>query len=91
MEGIEGRLERRGWCLIGLAAVFTGIVAAGAICAAGAEARELDPAHESRVVFVLEAFGPESDKIGPAVAADFPDVLKALASHAECGACRVTG
>ena len=45
----------------------------------------------SRVVFVLEAFGPEGDKIGPAVAADFPDVLKALASHAECGACRVTG
>lgn len=45
----------------------------------------------SRVVFGLEAFGPAGDKIGPAVSADFPDVLKALASVAECAACRVAG
>lgn len=44
-----------------------------------------------RVVFSLEAFGPKGDEIGQAVSADFPDVLKALASHAECASCQIDG
>lgn len=37
----------------------------------------------TRVVFALEAFGPDCDEAGRAIAADFPDVLRALARHAE--------
>ena len=37
----------------------------------------------SRVVFSLEAFGPSCDQVGPAVSADFPDVLDALRDLAE--------
>ena len=40
----------------------------------------------TRVVFSLEAFGSSCDEIGPQVSADFPEVLKALVSLAECQA-----
>jgi len=40
----------------------------------------------TRVVFSLEAFGSSCDEIGPVVSADFPEVLKALVSLAECQA-----
>lgn len=36
-----------------------------------------------RVTYAVEATGPASEEIGPAVSADFPDVLKALARLAE--------
>ena len=40
-------------------------------------------AGRTRVIYSLEAFGPSCDEIGPLVSADFPDVLKALATLAE--------
>ncbi|HTQ31715.1 MAG TPA: hypothetical protein VMI53_10950 [Opitutaceae bacterium] len=41
----------------------------------------------TRVTYAVEASGPGCDEVGPAVSADFPDVLKALANLAEanCG------
>ena len=40
-----------------------------------------------RVTYSTEAFGPSCDEIGPMVSADFPEVLKALATMVECEAC----
>lgn len=40
-------------------------------------------AARTRVVFALEAFGPNCDDLGPAIAADFPLVLRGLAAQAE--------
>jgi Polyketide cyclase / dehydrase and lipid transport len=40
-------------------------------------------AGRTRVVYAAEASGPEAAEIGPAVAADFPQVLAALAELAE--------
>jgi hypothetical protein len=37
----------------------------------------------TRIVYAVEARGPEAPKIGPAVASDFPEVLAALAKLAE--------
>jgi hypothetical protein len=37
----------------------------------------------TRIVYAVEARGPEASKIGPAVAADFPEVLASLAKLAE--------
>ena len=45
-------------------------------------------ADKTRIVYSLEAFGPSCDEIGPLVSADFPQVLKALATLAESQACR---
>jgi hypothetical protein len=36
----------------------------------------------ARVVYRLEASGPGAEQIGPAVSADFPEVLAALVEHA---------
>jgi hypothetical protein len=36
----------------------------------------------ARVVYRLEASGPAAEQIGPAVSADFPEVLAALVEHA---------
>ncbi len=35
----------------------------------------------ARIVYRLEASGPEAEEIGPAVSADFPETLAALAEH----------
>lgn len=43
--------------------------------------------NRTRMVFSLEAFGAGCEIVGPGVAADFPDVLKALAARAEALAC----
>ena len=40
-------------------------------------------AGRTRIVYAVEAFGPEAAEIGPAVASDFPQVLAALAKLAE--------
>jgi hypothetical protein len=40
-------------------------------------------AGRTRIVYAVEANGPEAAEIGPAVASDFPDVLAALAKLAE--------
>jgi hypothetical protein len=45
-------------------------------------------ANKTRIVYSLEAFGPSCDEIGPLVSADFPEVLKALATLAESQACQ---
>ena len=37
----------------------------------------------TRIVYAVEARGPEASEIGPAVASDFPQVLAALAKLAE--------
>jgi hypothetical protein len=37
----------------------------------------------TRIVYAVEAVGPEASEIGPAVASDFPVVLAALAKLAE--------
>jgi uncharacterized protein YndB with AHSA1/START domain len=37
----------------------------------------------TRVTYAIEAIGPGCDEIGPAVSADFPEVLKSLAKLAE--------
>jgi hypothetical protein len=37
----------------------------------------------TRIVYAVDASGPEASKIGPAVASDFPDVLASLAKLAE--------
>jgi len=42
-------------------------------------------AGRTRVTFAIEANGPGCDEIGPAVSADFPDVLKSLVRLAESG------
>jgi uncharacterized protein YndB with AHSA1/START domain len=34
----------------------------------------------TRVVYAIDARGPEAEHIGPAISSDFPDVLRALAS-----------
>jgi hypothetical protein len=36
-----------------------------------------------RITYAVEASGPGCEEIGPAIASDFPDVLKALAQRAE--------
>lgn len=46
----------------------------------------------TRVVYSIEAFGPNCDEVGAAVSADFPQVLRSLAALAEaesssCPAC----
>lgn len=41
----------------------------------------------SQVVFSLQAFGPGCDELGPAISADFPAVLRALAARAESATC----
>jgi hypothetical protein len=48
--------------------------------------KKLD-ADRCRVVFSIEAFGPSCDEVGLAVSADFPVVLKALASLAKAATC----
>jgi hypothetical protein len=40
-------------------------------------------AGRTRIVYAVEAVGPEASEIGPAVASDFPVVLAALAKLAE--------
>jgi hypothetical protein len=40
----------------------------------------------TRVTYAVEARGPGAAEIGPMIAADFPDVLAALAARAESGA-----
>lgn len=40
-------------------------------------------AGRTRIVYAVEAVGPEAAAIGPAVASDFPEVLAALAKLAE--------
>jgi hypothetical protein len=40
-------------------------------------------AGRTRIVYAVEAHGPEASEIGPAVASDFPEVLAALAKRAE--------
>jgi carbon monoxide dehydrogenase subunit G len=37
----------------------------------------------TRIVYSIEAFGPNCDEVGQAVSADFPSVLQALAALAE--------
>jgi hypothetical protein len=37
----------------------------------------------TRIVYSIEVFGPDCDEVGAAVSADFPDVLRALATLAE--------
>ena len=44
-------------------------------------------ADRTRVVYSLEAFGASCETVGPMIAADFPDVLNALALRAEALAC----
>jgi polyketide cyclase/dehydrase/lipid transport protein len=48
-------------------------------------AHRIEPleAGRTRIVYAVEANGPEAAEIGPAVASDFPDVLAALAKLAE--------
>ena len=46
----------------------------------------------TRIVYSIEAFGPNCDEVGAAVSADFPQVLQALAALAEaelanCASC----
>jgi hypothetical protein len=36
-----------------------------------------------RIVYRMEATGPEADTLGPAISADFPETLAALAARAE--------
>ncbi len=40
-------------------------------------------ANLTRIVYAVEAKGPGADEIGPAIAADFPEVLAALVALAE--------
>jgi Polyketide cyclase / dehydrase and lipid transport len=35
-----------------------------------------------RIAYRIEVIGPAADELGPAISADFPDTLAALASHA---------
>jgi hypothetical protein len=44
---------------------------------------ESSGAGRTRIVYAVEAVGPEASQIGPAVASDFPQVLAALAKLAE--------
>ena len=39
----------------------------------------------TRIVYAVDASGPQASEIGPAVASDFPDVLASLAKLAEGG------
>jgi hypothetical protein len=36
-----------------------------------------------RIVYRMEASGPAADALGPAISADFPETLAALAAHAQ--------
>lgn len=40
-------------------------------------------AQQTKITYLVEATGPDCAEIGPAVSADFPDVLKALVALAE--------
>lgn len=43
-------------------------------------------AGRTRIVYSVEAFGPNCDEVGAAISADFPQVLRALAALAEAEA-----
>lgn len=41
------------------------------------------PAGPTRITYSVEAVGPAAGEVGPMIAADFPEVLAALVTHAE--------
>jgi hypothetical protein len=50
----------------------------------GHHIEQLGP-HRTRVTYAIEARGPDASQVGPAIAADFPQVLAALVELATMG------
>jgi hypothetical protein len=64
-------------------ACFVDETRVGDLVIAVAHRIESSGAGRTRVVYAVDARGPEAAEIGPAVAADFPEVLASLAKLAE--------